>query len=153
MATESPLIHDGGQNTLSTANDARRSSITGTTLSGPNGSGQFYWVTLSTSVNRTAAFASTAPGTTPWYPYGVLQNTPQPGGAVDVGIFGITKLIAGTTTILAGTQISPSSTVSGLTSPWAANQIYLRCGIALEAPTTVGQVFTALIYGPQGGSS
>ncbi len=153
MATESPLIHDGSQNTLSTANDARRSSITGTTLSGPNGSAQFYWLTESTTVDRTVAFASTAPTTTPWYPYGVLQNTPQPGGAADIGIFGITKLIAGTTTIVRGSQISPSSTVSGLTSLWATGQVYLRAGIALETPSAVGQVFTALIYGPQGGSS
>ena len=153
MATESPLLQDGSQNTLSTANDARRSSITGTTLSGPNGSAQFYWVTESTSVDRTVLFASTAPGSTPAYPYGVLQNTPQPGGAAAIGFLGVSKLIAGTTTIVRGSQISPSSTVSGLTSPWATGQVYLRCGIALETPTAVGQGFTAMIYGPQGGSS
>ena len=53
MATESPMIHDGSQNTLSTANDFRNSTYTGSTLAGPSGSGQFLAVVQSTTADRT----------------------------------------------------------------------------------------------------
>src|SRR5437899_9115853 len=48
QATESPLIHDGSQMVLASTLDARNSTQTGTTLNGPNGSGQFLVVVLST---------------------------------------------------------------------------------------------------------
>jgi hypothetical protein len=154
MATESPLLHDGGQTTLSTAADARRSSITGTTLNGPNGSAQFYPVVLSTTVARTVALASTAPGTTPTQIYGVLQNTPGPGQAADVGFLGVSKVIAGSTSITFGSLISPSSTIPGTFGTWATGQVYLPSGVSLENPTSTGAVITAMLFnGRMGGSS
>ena len=46
MATESPLIHDGGQCILGF--DARNSTYSGSTLAGPSGSGQYLAVLMST---------------------------------------------------------------------------------------------------------
>ena len=149
MATESPLIHDGGQTVLSTANDARRSSITGTTLNGPNGSAQYYPVYLSTTVDRTVALCSTTFGvqlSTGQAIYGILQNTPGPGQAADVGIFGISKYIAGSTAIVRGTQLQTSSTVPGYLVPWAAGN-GIRLGVAIESASAVGGVYTMAIYG------
>lgn len=156
MATESPLIHDGGQNVVSTATDARRSSITGTTLPGPNGSGQFLCVVQSTTVDRTVAIASTAP-TAPTsgsnQVYGVLQNTPGPGQAADVGVLGISKVVAGSSSIVRGSLISPSSTSAGTVNNWSSGLAYSPVGTALESATVIGQVFSALIWPVSRGSS
>lgn len=142
--------------TLSTASDARRSSITGTTLNGPNGSAQFYPVYISTANDRQVVPASTvvgAGGSTVYALYGILQNTPGPGQAADVGIFGVTKMIAGSTLIVRGTQLQTSSTVAGYVAPWAAGN-GAKIGVALESPGAVGAVFTAALYGfTQGGGS
>ncbi len=151
MATESPLIHDGSQTVLSTANDARRSSITGATLAGPNGSGQFLCVALSTTVDRTVTIASTAPAGGQILgnraaAYGVLQNTPGPGQAADVGLYGISKVVAGTTTIGRGGAITPSSTSSGTVSAASTTTLqYGPIGFALESPSAVGAVISAFI--------
>jgi hypothetical protein len=134
---------------LSTANDARRSSITGTTLNGPNGSAQYFPVFLSTSVARTVVLGTTllgAAGSTVEAFYGILQNTPGPGQAADVGIFGISKAIAGTTTIVFGGPLQTSSTAPGYLVPWAGGN-GPKIGIAIEVPTGVGQVFTMALYG------
>ena len=146
QATEGPLIHDGSQTTLSTTQNAQNSSITGTTLAGPSGSGQFLVVTLSTTnVARTVTIASTLAGANSVNAYGVLQNKPGPGLAADVGIFGVSKVVGGTTTILAGSPLAMSSTVSGLVSLWSAG-LGTRVGQALEPVTAVGQVISAAIY-------
>lgn len=157
LATEGPLIRDGAQNTLSTTQDARNSTLTGTTLAGPNGSGQFLAMTLSTvNTSRTVTIASTlagAAGSSVANFYGILQNKPRGGEAADVAIFGISKVVAGSSSILAGSQLGVSSTVSGVLVPYTTGN-GVRVGVALEPATTVGQVFTAAIYGfCQGGGS
>lgn len=160
MATESPLIHDGAQTVLSTANDARRSSITGSTLAGPNGSGQFLCMALSTLTDRVVNFtstASTAPGQGINTPYGVLQNTPGPAQVADVAIFGISKVVAGSTNFARGAIIAPSSLFAGTVAAFStANLSYNPIGLALETPTSTGSVITAYIFpgmGPHGSSA
>lgn len=156
QATESPLIHDGSQNTLSTAQDARNSTLTGTTQAGPSGSGQFLCMVLSSATARTVAIASSTAGasvvTAPFY--GVLQNKPRPAEATDVGIFGISKVVAGSTTIVPGSPIMMStaggSSLNGTVNLWASGS-GPRIGFALEGPTSAGQVITAMIFNAQGG--
>lgn len=144
QATESPLIHDGAQTVLSTGFDARNSTLTGTTLSGPNGSGQFLCVTVTAS--RTVSIASSTAGasfaTQPFY--GILQNKPRAGEAADVGIFGVSKVVAGSTSILAGSVLMPSTINGGQVDLWATGK-GPRIGVALENPTSTGQVITAAI--------
>ena len=152
MATESPLIRDGAQNTLSTLQDARNSTLTGTTLAGPNGSGQYLVVTLSTTnVARTVTIASTlagaAAGSTLAAVYGVLQNKPRGGEAADVGIFGVTKVVSGSSSIVAGSVLGISSTLSGVVVPLSTGVTGQRVGMALEATTAAGAVFTMALYG------
>jgi hypothetical protein len=144
MATESPLIHDGSQTTLSTAFDARRSSITGSTLPGPNGSGQFLLVALSTQADRQVRLTSTS--TADLQAYGILQGTPGPGQAADVGIFGISKAVAGTTTIVDGSRLGISSTLAGAVNLWSTGA-GTPVGRSLEAVSAVGQVITIALGG------
>jgi hypothetical protein len=157
QATESPLIHDGSQMTLSTLQDARNSTLTGTTLAGPSGSGQFLALTFSTlDTARTVTIASTlaaAAGSSAATFYGILQNKPRGGEAADVGIFGISKAVAGTTTVTAGIQLAMSATSAGTLVPYTTGS-NVRVGMALESVTGVGQVFTMALYGfGQGGGS
>ena len=151
MATESPLLHDGSQNVLSTAQDARRTTITGSTLAGPNGSGQFLCVTQSTTVDRTVGVASTAPTANVGNNniYGILQNTPGPGQAADVGIFGITKVVAVSTTFVRGALLSPSTLTGGGVTAYSTGLLaYNPIGYALETPSTVNQVITMFLCSP-----
>jgi len=147
MATESPLIHDGSQNVLSTAVDFRNSTLTGTTLAGPNGSGQFLLVTISTGRTITA-FTSTMLNSSASVVYGVCQNKPRPGDAVDVGIFGITKVVAGSTTIVGGSLLGASSTTSGVVTLYTGGN-GRPVGLAIENAASIGAVFTAFIGGVQ----
>lgn len=153
QATESPLIHDGSQTVLSTAQDARNSTLTGSTLNGPSGSGQFLAMVLTGA--RTVSIASSTAGasfgTQPFY--GILQNKPRGGEAADVGIFGITKVIAGSTSIVAGSVLMMSTTLAGMVNIWSSGA-GPKIGVALEAPTSTGMVITAAIgsFGNQGSS-
>jgi hypothetical protein len=143
MATESPLLHDGSQTTLSTSYDARRSSISGTTNNGPNGSMQFLAFALSTINGRQVVPCSTLFGaSTAEIFYGILQNTPAPGTAADIGIFGITKAVAGST-ISAGIPLQTSSTSAGMVVPWASGN-GRQISVALEN-AVVSQVFTMFL--------
>ena len=143
MATESPLLHDGGQNTLSTASDFRNSSVTGSTLAGPNGSGQFLAVQVSTA--RTISLMSTG-GSSGLGIYGICQNKPGPGVAVDVGFLGISKCVAGAA-ITGGQALMASATLGGTLVPYSTAVLSAwPCGVALET-AAAGQVFTANITG------
>lgn len=143
MATESPLMHDGAQ-TVS-GFDARNGTITGTTRIGPNGSAQFLAVKLSSTTDRTVSLCTTSTER----PYGILQNKPSTGIAADVGIDGVSKAVAGTTTITNGLPLMVGS--SGVLIPFTTSSQGFCIGQAIEAPTAVGQVFTARIYGASGG--
>lgn len=152
-ATEGPFIKDGGQCILSTAADFRNSTLTGTTLSGPSGSGQFLAVVLSTTVGRTCQLPSTV--SAQFKAYGICQNKPRAGEAIDVVIFGISKVVAGSTTIANGQDLVLSSTAAGTLIGFSTAVGTTPIGRSLEAPTAIGQVFTAAIYGfgvgPPGG--
>lgn len=145
MAVQSPLIEVG----YCISNfDARNSSITGTTLSGPNGSGQFLAVQLSTTTAFTVQLASTAAsgGTI----FGILQNKPSTGIAADVGVYGVSKAVAGLGTIVAGQELEASSTALGTLIPFSSAAGVYAVGRSLEAAASVGAVFTAWIYGNGG---
>lgn len=152
MATESPLIHDGGQNFLSTAVDFRNSTLTGTTLAGPSGSGQYLLVTFSTARTITAFTSTMTNMSTIQAVYGVCQNKPRPGDAVDVGIFGLTKMVSGSSAITGGGLLQASSTASGTVTPFIGGN-GRPVGIAIENALTVGAVFTGFFGGQQIGAS
>lgn len=139
MATESPLLHDGSQ-TVAGA-DYRNSTNSGTTHAGPSGSPQFQAVRLSTTAERTVNLC-TASGQPI---YGILQNKPYTGEAADVGIFGITKAVAGTTTVTAGSDVMTDS--SGCMIPYTSAAGQARAGRSLTSPAAVGEVFTMAVYG------
>jgi hypothetical protein len=151
MAVESPLLHLGWC-TLSTLDDARRASITGTTLNGPNGSGQFYWVYPSSvaAANFQVRLGSSLAGLTSTNaPLGILQNTPGPGEAADVGFIGVSKCIAGSTSIVMGTPLMASSAPVGQAGQlvaYASGATGAPIGYALEAPTSTGALFSAMIF-------
>src|SRR5947209_11022887 len=100
LATESPLIHDGSQSILSTGFDFRNSTLTGTTLAGPSGSGQFLLVTISTGRTITAFTSTMSNYSTLAFVYGVCQNKLRPGDAVDAGIFDLTRRVSGSSSIV-----------------------------------------------------
>lgn len=143
MATESPLIHDGGNLLLSTAADFRNSTNTGSTLAGPNGSGQFLAVVLSTTVDRTVQLPSTA--TAQFKPIGICQNKPRPGEVVDVGVLGVSKAVAGLA-VVRGSDLALSSTLAGTLVPFSTAVGAQPCARAYES-AAAGQVFTCFVYG------
>jgi hypothetical protein len=145
---ESPLIHDG---TLILGFDARNSTLTGTTLGGPSGSGQFLPVTLGTT--NFTVIAPTSGGRI----YGVLQNKGSTGQVADVAIFGVCKAIC-VSSFAAGALLgvstlgfaSGSSLAVGFGPYSSAAGIY-AVGIARESATP-GAVFSMLLYGGGAGS-
>ena len=146
MATESPLIHDGSQ-TIS-GFDARNSAQSSTVRMGPSGSGQFLAVRLSTTADRTTLL-STVTGA---QIYGILQNKPSTGIAADIGIFGITKAVGGSTF---GSGVDLMADTSGCLIPYTTTTTNQdRVGRSHETVSAVGQVFTAALYGfGQGGGA
>lgn len=141
MATEAPLLHDGSQ-TVAAANYGNGAGLAGSntagTTGGSTGSGQYLAVTLSAA--RTVATTTGQSNVL----YGILQNKPGSGQAADVGIFGITKAVAGGT-IAAGAQLGLNNTNSAATNgtlvTFASGTIV---GYALEAAVS-GQVFTVFV--------
>lgn len=138
MAVEGPKIDLGW---CISAFDARNSSITGTTLGGPSGSGQFTSVRLSTSANFTIANSTVAGMKC----LGILQNKPSTGIAADVCIFGVSKCVSGSTAIAAGQELENDT--DGQLIPFSSAAGIYPIGRALETATAVGQIFSAYIYG------
>lgn len=132
MATDSPLIRDGSQ-TTAFANYYNPASA----LLGVNGSAQF----LAVSLQAARVVQITPNQTTPFY--GILQNTPLAGEAADVGIVGITKAVAGAAITFGQTLMCGTSTTLGQLIPYTSSAI--RVGIALEAASAQGVVFTVLL--------
>lgn len=133
MASESPLLHDGAQ-TVAAANYGNLAG-----LAGPGGSGQFLAVLLSAAADRTSALVAAAGAQA----YGILQNKPALGEVADVGIYGITKAVAGAT-ITRGSYLMTDT--SGRLVAWVAGSGYAQLGVAIES-AVVGQIFTAYIQG------
>ena len=129
MATEGPLIHDGAQCTAA-ANYYNPSSA----LDGPTGSGQFLFVYVSAA--RVVTVQTSSGGAV----YGILQNTPASGQAADVGIMGISKVVAGAA-ITAGANLM-CDTAGRAVAQTSTNII---AAVALEAATAAGQIITVAI--------
>ena len=127
MATEGPLIHDGGQCTAGT------NMGSGASLSGYNGTGQFLGVVIS---GGRAVVPDTTGGAVI---YGVLLNQPSSGQAADVGLVGSTKVMAGGT-ISAGYDLMTNASGQAV----SATSTNHRFGIAIEGGTS-GTLVTALI--------
>lgn len=139
MAEDSPLLHDGWS--ISTG-DYRNSTLSGTTHMGYNGSAQYQAVRLTTAGSDSVIGLCTAAGQAA---YGILQNKPGVGGTADVGIFGLSKAVAGTTTVTAGIKLMVDS--SGCLIPYASAAGQVSIGYAKTSAAAVGEVFTAVIYG------
>lgn len=142
MAVEGPGLDIGY---LLSNFDARNSSITGTTLGGPNGSGQFLAVKMST-VDFTFALATSSAAEV----IGILQNKPAVGEAGDIRFVGVSKCVSGSTAITPGVDIM--SDVDGQLVPFSSAAGTPRCGKAINSAAAVGAVFSALIYGVGPGS-
>lgn len=118
MATESPLINDGN-NTTAAADLSTK---------------QFYAVKLTAARAVNLASANTDSI------YGILQNKPKSGEAADVGIFGISKAVAGAA-ISAGAALM-SDTAGKLITQTSTNP---KVAIALEAAGAADQIITVKI--------
>lgn len=133
MATESPLLHDGSQ-TTAIANYYNP----GSALAGPGGSGQYLAVLLSQVTDRKVILASALGQQI----YGVLQNKPALGQAADVGIFGVTKAVAGASAVTRGKPQMVDAT--GAFTDWTAGSAYAQVGYALESAAS-GAIFSMAI--------
>lgn len=143
MAVEGPGLDIGYL--LSTA-DMRNSSITGTTLGGPNGSGQFLAVRLSTASDYTFALATSSLAEV----IGILQSKPNVGEAGDIRFVGVSKAVSGSTAITPGVDLMADT--DGQLVPYSSGAGAPRCGKALNAASAVGNVFSMLVYGVGPGS-
>ncbi len=137
--------------TLSTLDDARRASITGTTQNGPNGSAQFYWVYTSTVAGadrQVRLGSSNATISTVCQIVGILQNTPGPGEACDIVCMGVSKVIAGSTLVTMGTALQASSAPvgqAGMVNAYQTAATGSPIGFALETPASTGAIYSAYI--------
>lgn len=147
MATELNLQVDG---TMIAAEDYRNSTNTGSTRAGPSGSGQFLAMRISTAADRTVILTTAAGQPI----YGILQNKPSTGIAAAVAYEGVSKVVAASTAIGAGMDLMVSSTAFGAMIPFVAGAGVAKAGRAIEAAGTLGQIFSAFVYGggaPSGG--
>lgn len=141
MAVESPLV---AISLISTA-DYRKSTLSGTTRLGPNGSGQYAAVRMSSlSTDRTFAIC-TASGQPV---FGILQDAPNAGEAGAIAFFGQSKAICGTTTFQAGQKVMADT--SGNMVLYSSGAGVVAAGMALELPSAVGAVFSMMVYGSGG---
>lgn len=136
MAVDNVLIRDGTMHTAF-ANFYNPAVA----LAGPGGSGQFLAVTFQAS--RVLQIASSPTAIPPVY--GVLQNTPLATEACDVGIYGITKAVAGAA-ITFGAELMVDS--SGRFVTWVAGAANFKVGQAMETTSAANNVFSMLIYTP-----
>lgn len=122
--------------------DFRDSTKSGTTHAGPSGSYQFMAVQLSTTEDFKVG-PSTAAGAPS---FGILQNKPNSGEAADVAVFGVSKCVGGSTVIAPGQLLMTDS--SGCLIPFTTTTVPQFCvGRSLESVTTIGEVFSAFIFG------
>lgn len=131
MAVEDPMLRDG--NTIAAANYYNP----GTPLLGPNGSGQFLAVRLSTAADNTSVLEVT--GGVPIF--GILQNTPNLGEACDVAFIGETKAVAGAA-VTRG-DLLMTDTHGRLITATSTNQVV---GQAKESAGAAGVVFAVNLF-------
>ena len=125
MATESPLLHDGGQ----------------TTAAADLSSSQFY------AVKITAARSVNLANSGGEFIYGILQNKPTSGQAADVGILGVSKAVAGAA-FSAGAALMTNTSAQLITATGTNHRI----ATAIEAATAAGQIITVAL-GPNSGDT
>lgn len=129
MAIEGAMLRDG--NTVAAANYYNPSSA----LDGPNGSGQYLAVGLTSAGETSAVIASAGVAI-----FGILQNTPLQGDSCDVCVVGISKAVAGGA-ITAGAALSVDAN-GRLVTQSSAN---LCVGYAKSSAAAAGDLFDALI--------
>lgn len=122
--------------------DMRNSTNSGSTQPGPNGSGQFLAVTISTAGGGDGYFSVF--GATIGTPLGILQDKPNAGQAGNIMTMGVSKVVSGSTAIVSGNYLMPST--AGAMMPWSAGTGFAFAR-ALEGAGSVGQVFSAYIFG------
>lgn len=130
MSTEAPFL----SHTQCTASVDL--SSTGSSLAGPNGTGQFLCVKLSGSRTVTVCAANTD------IVHGILQNDPKSGQAANVAIAGVSKAVAGAA-ITAGAGLM--SDTSGRVITWTTAGTNPVLGQAIETATGAGQVIAILV--------
>lgn len=135
MATESSNLHDGSQ-TVAGANYSN-----GQSLAGPGGSAQFLAAVLSQVADRTTLLGSVAGSQI----YGVIQNKPTLGQAIDVVYMGVTKAVAAAAAVTRGKP--QMITATGAFTDWVAGAANAQVGYALESAVS-GQIFTLMIGTP-----
>jgi|SRR6185437_2414503 len=142
MATESPLLHDGSQTTAA-ANYSATANLAGMNSSGTtgSGSGQYLCVALNTTSRQSVLASSSGQQI-----YGILQNKPAAGQAADVGIFGVTKAVAGGS-ITAGDKLMAKN--DGTVITWTSSGNKAQIGYAIETAAS-GAVFTMVLMGGTG---
>jgi hypothetical protein len=125
LATESPLLHDGAQ----------------TTAAADLSSSQFYAVKITAARQTNLASAGGE------YIYGIVQNKPTLGQAVDVGFIGVSKAAAGAA-FSAGVALM-TDTTGRLIAATGTNH---RVATSIEAATAAGQLITVAL-GPNSGDT
>jgi hypothetical protein len=96
-------------------------------------------------MRQTAAFAVNVCAASTDVPVGVLQNKPLAGEAVDLGLIGTTKVVAGAA-IAAGAEVMSDAQGRAITATGAGNSVF---GRAVSAATAAGQIIELLIPGRQ----
>ncbi len=136
---------------LVSVGDYRNSTLQGTTYLGPSGSGQYGLVNMTTQ-SLTVALSSA--GSTLRI-LGVLQNKPSTGLACDIKIAGVSKVFLGSTvsigSVAVGQLLGISSVSTGAVSV-ASSTTAFPIGLALEAASTAGTIFSAFLFGAGAGS-
>ena len=131
MAVEGVMLRDG--NTVAAANYYNPSSA----LDGPNGSGQFLAVKLSTAADNTSLLATSGGEMI----FGILQNTPVQGDSCDVAIIGETKAVAGAA-VTRG-DLLMTDTAGRLITATATNHVI---GQAKESAAAANVVFAVDLF-------
>lgn len=123
MATEGPLLHDGGQRVAASDLSAK----------------QFYAV-QQTTTSREVDLASAATAIS-----GILQNTPLAGQAADIGFVGVSKAQIGTGGVTAGDALEVESSTGKLITKTSGVQV----ATAIE-DAAAGSIGTVMLTAPAG---
>jgi hypothetical protein len=139
MATEAPLIRDGAQ-CVAGANLWNPASA----LFGFGGSAQYLAVKLSAVADRTVLLVAASTDDV----YGILQNTPALGQAADVGLWGVSKAVAGAA-VTRGARLMIDT--NGRVITWVSGATNTFVGFALESAAAANAVITVTINCPSKG--
>lgn len=123
MATEGPLLHDGGQRVANSDLSAK----------------QFFAV-QQTTTSRKVDLASAATAIS-----GILQNTPLAGQPADIGFIGVSKAQIGTAGVTAGDKLQVEASSGKLITLGGGVQV--ATAIETAAAGTIG---TVMLSGPAG---